>query len=145
MAAERLDSLVSLTSSLSLTDEWKECRAAIGRLDATLADLRKYSFGLVTLLITAGAFFSFFGHSEQQRAGRAAALVVLLALTTALFLVDRYYSLLQSGAVERALDIERQFHHRTDPQYLTEHIAAGRGSGIRTPSMWPVSRIRIAN
>src|SRR5215831_12843713 len=129
MATDRLDNLASLTSLPSL-DEWKECRAVIGRLDATLADLRKYSFSLVTILITAAAFVSLFssqnppGSSQNlPSAPKAAVIIVLLVLTTAPFLVDRYYSLLQSGAVERTLDIERQFYHRTDPQYLTEQIA----------------------
>ena len=36
--------------------EWKKCRATIGRLDGTIADLRKYGFSLVTVLITASSF-----------------------------------------------------------------------------------------
>jgi hypothetical protein len=38
----------------NLQKEWQECRTAIGRLDSTLVDLRKYGFGLASGLLTAG-------------------------------------------------------------------------------------------
>jgi hypothetical protein len=122
MAETQRDDLTPLTPLLPL-DEWKECRAAIGRLDGTLAGFRTYSFSLVTILITASAFATSFGGATLPPAAKAAVIIVLLVLTTVLFLVDRYYSLVQSGAVERALDIERQLQRRTDPQYLTEQIS----------------------
>jgi|SRR5581483_5708824 len=81
--------------------EWQECRNTIGRLDTTLADLRKFGFGLVTVLITAG------GLVGTQLSGKAvSAPVAIMVLIVTLFIVDRYYTLLQSGAVERALDLE---------------------------------------
>jgi hypothetical protein len=120
MAETQRDDITPLTPLL-LLDEWKECRVTIGRLDGTLADFRKYSFSLVTILITASAFAT--SGTSLLPAAKAAVIIVLLVLTTVLFLVDRYYSLVQSGAVARALDIEQEFQHRTEPQYLTEQIS----------------------
>ena len=40
---------------VTLAEEWLECRVTIGRFDGYLADIRKYGFTLVTLLLTASA------------------------------------------------------------------------------------------
>lgn len=83
--------------------EWQECRKTIGRLDTTLADLRKYGFSLVTLLITASGFL---GEQRASVEHRGAAAVAIMVLVAVLFAIDRYYTLLLNGAVERALDLE---------------------------------------
>lgn len=83
--------------------EWQECRKTIGRLDTTIADLRKYGFSLVTLLITASGFL---GEQKPSVEHRGAASVAIMILIAVLFAIDRYYTLLLNGAVERALDLE---------------------------------------
>lgn len=83
--------------------EWQECRKTIGRLDTTIADLRKFGFSLVTILITAS---SFLGRQDLPDAGKVSVAVALMGLIAVLFAIDRYYTLLLNGAVERALDIE---------------------------------------
>jgi hypothetical protein len=83
--------------------EWEECRTTIGRIDAILVDLRKYGFTLITGLLTAG---SFIGYSSGQNGAGVAAFVAVMCLIAALFSVDMYYSVLQSAAVERALNLE---------------------------------------
>lgn len=96
--------------------EWQECRTTIGRLDSTLADFRKYGFTLVTTLITASGFLG--GLVQGGAASTAATSAVpaaLMVLITILFAVDRYYSVLLSGAVERALDLE-------GPEIDTNHL-----------------------
>jgi len=101
-----------------LQKEWQECRAVIGRLDATLVDLRKYGFGLVAGLLTANGVVGGLagllqkaGNPPQPIAVPAAvisALVVTnLFLICALFTVDRYHSVLQWAAVRRAQALER--------------------------------------
>lgn len=94
--------MAGFPTGIDLT-EWQECRKTIGRLDTTLADLRKYGFSLVTLLITASGFL---GEQRASAEQRAAAAVAIMVLVTVLFAIDRYYTLLLNGAVERALDLE---------------------------------------
>lgn len=83
--------------------EWQECRATIGRLDATIADLRKFGFSLVTVLITATGFLGQQVPSLESKISVSIAIMILIAV---LFAIDRYYTLLLNGAVERALDLE---------------------------------------
>lgn len=102
--------------------EWQECRNTIGRLDSTIADFRKYGFTLVTGLITANAFLG------QQTPGPATMIAVpaaIMMLIAVLFAVDRYYTVLLSGAVERALDIEGPTINRKhmEKNNLTQVIA----------------------
>jgi hypothetical protein len=83
--------------------EWQECRQTIGRLDSTIADLRKFGFSLVTVLITASGLLSQQVPSSGSKASVSIAIMILIAV---LFALDRYYTLLLNGAVERALDLE---------------------------------------
>ncbi len=83
--------------------EWQECRNTIGRFDTNLVDFRKYSFTLVTALITASGFLGQQGVSTSTKAAVSATIMVLIAVLST---IDRYYVMLQSGAVERALDME---------------------------------------
>jgi hypothetical protein len=52
-------------------DEWKECRATIGRFDGLLVDLRKTGFGFVTAIVSGPTFL--FAYTRQSRL-RAASL-----------------------------------------------------------------------
>ena len=83
--------------------EWQECRTTIGRLDSTIADLRKFGFSLVTVLITASGFLGQQVPSSESKMSVSIAIMILIAV---LFAVDRYYTLLLNGAVEKALDLE---------------------------------------
>ena len=93
-----------------LQKEWQECRSIIGRLDTTLVDLRKYGFGLASGLLTAngvlGGVTNFFRGVTVPSAVSAALVAVTMVLVTVLFVVDRYYSMLQWGAVNRARGLE---------------------------------------
>jgi hypothetical protein len=91
--------------------EWQECRTTIGRLDSTIADLRKFGFSLVTALITASSFLGQQAPSPETNISVSAAIMILIAV---LFAVDRYYTLLLNGAVERALDLEGPGLNRDD-------------------------------
>jgi hypothetical protein len=99
-----------------LQKEWQECRNVIGRLDGTLVDLRKYGFGLASTLLTANGVLggianllpkSSTGASFTVPSGVIASLVtVTMVLVLVLFVIDRWYSVLQWGAVNRARAIE---------------------------------------
>jgi hypothetical protein len=88
--------------------EWQEARAAMGRWDQTVADLRKYGFGLVTILITASAFLA---HTTTTTPAlspleHVAVVIAISILITALFFVDRFFVILQNGAAQRAVELE---------------------------------------
>ncbi len=105
--------------------EWSECRSTIARLDGTLVDLRKVGFAFITALLTASSFLSLLGQPGQTGVAapiqaRAAAFSAIMVLVAALFALDSYYSVLLSGAVERALDLEVQ----TDPPVrITKYLS----------------------
>jgi hypothetical protein len=50
-----------------MQEQWQECRTAVGRPDITLVDLRKYGFGLASLLLTAGAILGGIRHPSQAQ------------------------------------------------------------------------------
>jgi hypothetical protein len=83
--------------------EWAECRTTIGRLDGILADIRKYGFSLVTLLLTATALVP----TANPAADRVAASSVVIVLVIVLFLMDRYWWVLLRTAVGRAYELEQ--------------------------------------
>jgi hypothetical protein len=62
--------------------EWQECRQTIGRLDTTIADLRKFSFSLVTVLITASGFLG-----QQASGSQISVSVAIMILIASLFAV----------------------------------------------------------
>lgn len=84
-------------------DEWKECRATIGRFDSILADLRKYGFSLVTLLLTATALIT-----NNAATAAVSASSVVVALLVVLFIMDRYWWVLLIQTVSRAEYLEDQ-------------------------------------
>lgn len=92
--------------------EWSECRTTVGRFDTILEDLRKYGFSIITGLLAASSFLSFFGVVVTSGLPapyievRTAVFAAIISLIAALFFVDTYYEVLLSAAVERALDIE---------------------------------------
>jgi hypothetical protein len=121
-----------MQTSLSTTaddlrfQEWKECRAIIGRLDTILVDLRKVGFSLITGLLTASAFLNFLGIPTTQGVPApttdvsAAVFITVMVLVAALFSVDTYYQVLLSGTVERALDLEAE---TSPPIRVTKYLS----------------------
>ena len=91
----------------STKDEWTECRATIGRMDSVLADIRKYGFSLMTLLLTASALIT----TANPVADRVAASSAVTILVLVLFLMDRYWWVLFREAVERATELETRPRH----------------------------------
>src|SRR5690242_12337549 len=120
-------------------NEWKECRATIGRLDGVVADFRKYSFGLVTALITATGLI---GQQSASQAAYVAVPIAIMVLILALFAVDRYYTLLLNAAVERALDLEGPTIDReylvndTLTQVISVYAHDSRATLVVTPSLY---------
>ena len=90
-----------------LMSEWSECRKSIERFDTTIVDLRKYGFTLVTLLITAEAYFFTSGEAMSFQS-RAAASFVIMVLILALYIIDRCQENFLRGAVARACEIEQE-------------------------------------
>ncbi len=72
-------------------------------MDSVLADIRKYGFSLVTLLLTASALIT----TANPVADRAAASSVVTVLVLVLFLMDRYWWVLLREAVHRATELEK--------------------------------------
>jgi hypothetical protein len=107
----------SANPSDSLSKEWAECRSIIARCDTTLEDLRKFGFSLVTILLTASAFF---GVSTPSANARVATTLAVMVLIGALFSIDTYYEALKSGAAERALDLEAR---SVPPIRITKYIS----------------------
>jgi hypothetical protein len=93
---------VSPESKIGLEDEWLECRVTVGRFDGYLADIRKYGFTLVTLLLTASALVT----PANSAVARPAAAIVILLLLLALFMLDMYYWVMLKAAVARAFYLE---------------------------------------
>jgi hypothetical protein len=84
-------------------EEWTECRTTIGRLDSILADIRKYGFSLVTVLLTANALIT----TANPVTDRVAASSVVIVLVIVLFLMDRYWWVLLRRAAFRASELEK--------------------------------------
>lgn len=93
---------VSPEAKVGLDAEWLECRVTVGRFDGYLADIRKYGFTLVTLLLTASALVT----PANSAVDRPAAAIVILLLLLALFMLDMYYWVMLKAAVARAFCLE---------------------------------------
>jgi hypothetical protein len=74
----------------------------VGRLDGILADIRKYGFSLVTLLLTASALIT----TANPVTDRVASSSVVIVLVVVLFAMDRYWWVLLRQAVHRAGQLE---------------------------------------
>jgi hypothetical protein len=100
-----------------LQKEWEQCRQRIEAVDGTLADLRKFGFSLITGLLAAsglvGGAAGLLGASKPLPQGVVSALVAInCILVFVLYVVDRYYVVIQQGAVQRAIDLERALNLR---------------------------------
>lgn len=111
----------------SRLQDWAECRTTIGRLDTILADLRRYSFTVITGFIAAGGFLNLLGMQADGKTAapsevRAATIIVVFVLIACIFAVDNYYQVLLSGAVERAMDIEAQTPDHRLSWYMARNV-----------------------
>lgn len=84
-------------------EEWKMCRSTTDKFDATLLDLRKYGFTIITGLITAGAFLGF---SQPTKVIQLGVIIVSMVLVVILYWLDIYYMNLLFGSVFRTRFLE---------------------------------------
>lgn len=88
-------------------DEWKECRATIGRFDGLLVDLRKTGFSFVTAIASGATFFFAVDKSSQvPESGKFAVFTIIMVLTLTLYVVDRVHQIMQQEAVDLACRLE---------------------------------------
>jgi hypothetical protein len=97
-----------VTAPIDSLSEWQECRTTIGRFDTILADVRKYGFTLVTVLLAANALVT----TSNPVVDHVAAAIVVMLLLLVLFMIDNFYWALLQAAVGRALDIEKMDDHQ---------------------------------
>lgn len=116
----------------SLREEWAECRSTIGRFDASLLDLRKFGFALVTTLVTASTLFGLLSTKDAKITGETVviAYLVIMTLNAILFTVDTYYASLRNGAVERALDLEEHLRSYRITKYLSDNSTSVSGVSV---------------
>jgi hypothetical protein len=95
-------------SELPELQEWKECRASIGRFDESITSIRKYGFTLVTLLLSAdGLIYSkMFSGTNPKTGPIVGVYLALMLLIFGLFRVDRFHEIFLRAAVERAKTLE---------------------------------------
>jgi hypothetical protein len=86
--------------------EWLECRSSLARFDEMLLDIRKYGFGLCTILLGADGFLLATG--TLGRAEAFGIYIALLVLIIGLFRVDRCHEMFVRGAADRAEEIESE-------------------------------------
>ncbi len=114
------------TTDDPVLNEWTACRDAIGRFDQLLQDLRKVGFTLITGLLAAG---SFIGYGSGHPAAGVGAFIAVMCLIGALFAVDLYYAVMQSGAVDRALDLEAAHTVRLT-RYISDSALAAKSERV---------------
>lgn len=91
-----------------LLEEWKEARNSIARFDEHLISLRKYGFTLATLLLTADAYLTMGGNISITPLLMFSVAVVVIALISALFLLDQHIRAFLIGASKQAIRIEKK-------------------------------------
>ncbi len=89
-------------------DEWKECRATIGRFDGLLVDLRKTGFGFVTAIVSGATFFFAYDPTKQEvpESGKFAVFTIIMVLTLTLYFIDRVHQIMTQQAVNHACELE---------------------------------------
>jgi hypothetical protein len=119
-------------------DEWKECRATIGRFDSILADLRKYGFTIVALLLSANALIT----TANPVTERVAASSVIIALLVVLFLMDRYWWVMLLATTARAYELEKELSYKIS---LGLHDVAARSHNTLMASLAYVVFVLVAS
>lgn len=100
--------IVNPPGSEAVKDEWKECRATIGRFDGLLVDLRKTGFGFVTAIGSGATFFFAYDPTKPMvpESGKFAVFTIIMVLTLTLYIIDRVHQLLMQQAVNHARSLE---------------------------------------
>jgi hypothetical protein len=103
----RAITIVNPPGSDGLKDEWKECRATIGRFDGLLVDLRKTGFGFVTAIVSGATFFFVYDPTKPlPERGKFAVFTIIMVLTLTLYLIDRVHQIMTQQAVDLACSLE---------------------------------------
>ncbi len=91
--------------------EWKECRSSIGRFDKSIAELRKYGFSIITLLIGAqGLIYAKLIDQDKLNNGVLIGIyLTIMLLIFGLYRLDRMYHIFVKGAVNRSKFLEENF------------------------------------
>lgn len=84
-------------------EEWREIRAFMARIDGYLAELRKYGFSFIAVLLTASAIK---GLIEIDKYTRTSIIIMIIIFTLGLHLFDRYYQQLTKTILIRARILE---------------------------------------
>ena len=84
--------------------EWKACRDSLGNLDKILVDLRKFGFGLITIVLSANGFL--FSEQDLGIFAIIAIYIALLVLIFGLFRFDRVHEIFIRSTVLRAMRLE---------------------------------------
>jgi hypothetical protein len=107
-------------------EEWKEARNIIDSLDSLLASLRKYGFSFITLLLGAD---SILGQATGQATVvlsptvKLGVMLATLASIIGLYATDRFYRIIQEGAVANALQIESAWQLKVKEEGPTQSIS----------------------
>jgi hypothetical protein len=89
-------------------EEWKECRATVARIDKIISDLRKHSFMILGVILTAKAYlFLDKPEASGQIAARFGVSLVTMVLILAFFVVDRYHEVVLRATLRRAIQLEQ--------------------------------------
>jgi hypothetical protein len=90
--------------------QWSESRKVIENLDATLVDLRKYGFTIITSLLAATSII----YQSTSVGGtitpgvKFAVILANLGLVAALYAVDCFYQTIQRAAAHKAIVLEEE-------------------------------------
>ena len=105
--------------------EWKTCRETLREFDKILVDLRKFGFGLITVLLSANGFL--FAQTNIGEVAIMGVFAALLVLIVGLFRYDRVHEVFIRAAVLRAIDLEitRSMGLTREIAYWSYKIATG--------------------
>lgn len=90
----------------NVLEEWKTARSVIDKFDGILIDLRKYSFSIITGLITAQGILGFSADKIIPQI-EIIAVICTMPVIPALYWLDRYFFGLLWGAIMRASCLEK--------------------------------------
>lgn len=106
----RKEGVMNLSDNLPY-QEWQACQNALSRYDTALVDLRKFGFGLITLLLGANGFLFTdltLGTTPASPYVVIGIFFALLTLIFGLFKQDRAQEVFIRGAVLRAMALEKK-------------------------------------
>jgi hypothetical protein len=111
-------------------DEWKECRATIGRFDTILVDLRKVGFSFVTAIVSGATFFFVQDPTKHvSESAKFATFSFILVLVLVLYVVDRIHQVWLQDAVTRAQTLENLFGYELTKS-LSKSVSQTQAIGV---------------